>query len=157
MISIYPVHPSSHRVSRWTKRPSTGRQKTTNVYLDDLVRRCSQTWQPGCALGCLRTFFWCSHDAQVGLLGLIIFSFSSQTIFKRTEQLSWLIWISNLIILRGKLIANQVGLWKIVKIMRFGVISWKVNDGLCNKIHLFLLPAGQMCPSVILILGALHK
>ena len=82
MISIYPVHPSSHRVSRWTKRPSTGRQKTTNVYLDDLVRWCSQTWQPGCALGCLRTFFWCSHDAQVGLLGLIIFSFSSQTIFK---------------------------------------------------------------------------
>ena len=41
--------------------------------------------------------------------------------------------------------------------MRFGVISWKLNDDLCNKIHLFLLPAGHVCPSVICILGAVHK
>ena len=48
-------------------------------------------------------------------------------------------------------------LWKIVKIVRFGVICLKVNDNLCSKIHLILLPAGQVCPSVICFLGDVHK
>ena len=33
----------------------------------------------------------------------------------------------------------------------------KVNDDLCSRIHLFLLPAEQMCLSLIFILGAVHK